>query len=116
MERRRIVCTYLLRWGVARLVHAHQVLRQDDPPLELVRASVAGSQGGAGSGSAEGRGAYFADLTPLFEDFGYYADPRRYGLAPLGAYGSCLTGAYGETPAVTLCADPDAMVFWDEYQ
>ncbi|KAI0703659.1 hypothetical protein C8T65DRAFT_578674 [Cerioporus squamosus] len=55
------------------------------------------------------------DLIPLFADFDYYGTPTAYGFAPLGAYGSCLTGAYGETANVTVCDDADEMVFWDEY-
>ena len=56
------------------------------------------------------------DLIPLFASFEYYGTPMAYGFAPLGAYGSCLTGAYGETETVTVCDEPDEMVFWDEYQ
>ncbi|EFQ27300.1 GDSL-like Lipase/Acylhydrolase [Colletotrichum graminicola] len=55
------------------------------------------------------------DLRPLFEEFEYYAAPRMYGFPPLGKYGSCLQGAYGETPNVTLCEDAATMVYWDEY-
>ncbi|KAK1997759.1 GDSL-like Lipase/Acylhydrolase [Colletotrichum falcatum] len=55
------------------------------------------------------------DLRPLFEDFEYYAAPQTYGFHPLGKYGSCLQGAYGETPNVTLCEDAASMVYWDEY-
>ncbi len=58
----------------------------------------------------------YVDLIPLFADFEYYEMPTAYGFAPLGAYGSCLTGAYRETVNVTVCDDPDEMVFWDEYQ
>ncbi|TFK80986.1 carbohydrate esterase family 16 protein [Polyporus arcularius HHB13444] len=57
----------------------------------------------------------YVDLIPLFADFKYYGMPAAYGFAPLGAYGSCLTGAYRETENVTVCDDPDEMVFWDEY-
>ncbi|PIL23397.1 hypothetical protein GSI_14708 [Ganoderma sinense ZZ0214-1] len=61
-------------------------------------------------------GATFVDLMPLFAEWEYYGAPGAFEFAPLGAYGSCLTGAYGETANVTLCADADDMVFWDEYQ
>ncbi|KAI3534935.1 GDSL-like Lipase/Acylhydrolase [Colletotrichum filicis] len=60
-------------------------------------------------------GAVNLDLRPLFDDFEYYASPRAYGFDPLGKYGSCLEGAYGETPNVTICGDPDRRVYWDEY-
>lgn len=49
---------------------------------------------------------------PLFNDFSYYGDPTSYGFDPLGAYGGCLTGSYGETPERTLCADAEKFVFW----
>ena len=58
----------------------------------------------------------YVDVTPLFDEWDYYDAPTKFGFAPFGAYGSCLTGAYGETPNVTLCDDPDQVVFWDEYQ
>lgn len=58
----------------------------------------------------------YVDLRALFEDFEYYASPAEYGFAPLGKYGSCLTGVYGETEEVTVCDDADKMVYWDEYQ
>lgn len=61
-------------------------------------------------------GVTFVDVMPLFAEWEYYGAPAAFGFAPLGAYGSCLTGAYGETANVTLCADADKMVFWDEYQ
>ncbi|KAL2877005.1 hypothetical protein SGCOL_007623 [Colletotrichum sp. CLE4] len=61
-------------------------------------------------------GAVNVDLRPLFDDFEYYASPRAYGFDPLGKYGSCLEGAYGETPNVTICGDPERRVYWDEYQ
>nr|WPL92274.1 GDSL-like lipase/acylhydrolase U56931 [Ganoderma boninense] len=60
-------------------------------------------------------GATFVDVMPLFAEWEYYGAPAAFGFAPLGAYGSCLTGAYGETSSVTLCADADEVVFWDEY-
>ncbi|KAI0760340.1 SGNH hydrolase-type esterase domain-containing protein [Fomes fomentarius] len=57
----------------------------------------------------------YVDLRALFEDFEYYGSPAEYGFAPLGKYGSCLTGVYGETEEVTVCDDADKMVYWDEY-
>lgn len=51
----------------------------------------------------------------MFADFDYYGDPGRYGFDEFAAYGSCLTGAYDETPTRTLCRDPGRKVFWDEY-
>lgn len=56
------------------------------------------------------------DLRPLFDDFDYYATPQAYGFKPLGFYGSCFVGAYGETSNITSCEDPDQHVYWDEYQ
>lgn len=56
------------------------------------------------------------DLRPLFDAFDYYAEPLQYGFGPLGKYGSCLVGAYGETSAETLCDDVQTQVYWDEYQ
>lgn len=56
------------------------------------------------------------DLRPLFDDFDYYATPQAYGFKPLGFYGSCLVGAYGETLNITSCEDADKHVYWDEYQ
>ncbi|KAJ0331638.1 hypothetical protein COL5a_002303 [Colletotrichum fioriniae] len=61
-------------------------------------------------------GTVNVDLRPLFDDFEYYASPRAYGFDPLGKYGSCLEGEYGETPNVTICGDPGRRVYWDEYQ
>ncbi|KAI8296257.1 Phosphatidylcholine-sterol acyltransferase [Colletotrichum sp. SAR 10_98] len=61
-------------------------------------------------------GAVNVDLRPLFDDFEYYATPEAYGFADLGKYGSCLVGAYGETPNVTICGDAEKQVYWDEYQ
>ncbi|RPD75617.1 hypothetical protein L226DRAFT_507500 [Lentinus tigrinus ALCF2SS1-7] len=63
----------------------------------------------------QGGGFKHVDLIPLFMSFDYYGTPTAYGFAPLGAYGSCLTGAYGETKTLTVCDDPDEVVFWDEY-
>ena len=61
-------------------------------------------------------GVTFVDVMPLFAEWEYYGAPAAFGFAPLGAYGSCLTGAYGETSGVTVCGEPERMVFWDEYQ
>ncbi|KAK2043437.1 hypothetical protein LZ31DRAFT_585275 [Colletotrichum somersetense] len=55
------------------------------------------------------------DLRMLFEEFEYYAAPQTYGFHPLGKYGSCLAGAYGETTNVTMCEDAASLVYWDEY-
>ncbi|KAF9874187.1 GDSL-like Lipase/Acylhydrolase [Colletotrichum karsti] len=60
-------------------------------------------------------GAVNIDLRPLFDDFEYYAAPESYGFTALGKYGSCLVGAYGETPNVTICGDAERRVYWDEY-
>jgi phospholipase/lecithinase/hemolysin len=61
-------------------------------------------------------GAVNVDLRSLFDDFDYYATPQAYGFKPLGMYGSCLTGAYGEAPNITTCEDAEKHVYWDEYQ
>ena len=66
--------------------------------------------------AADGARLMYVDARPLFALFEYYGTPATYGFAPLGAYGSCLTGAYGETAEVTLCADAEEHVWWDEYQ
>ncbi|KAK7437605.1 hypothetical protein VKT23_018503 [Stygiomarasmius scandens] len=55
------------------------------------------------------------DLGGLFEEWDYYGEPQEYGFSPLGSYGSCLVGVYQETDHVTLCENPDEMVFWDEF-
>ncbi|KAH8776297.1 GDSL-like Lipase/Acylhydrolase [Diaporthe sp. PMI_573] len=55
------------------------------------------------------------DLRSLFDDLDYYAAPQAYGFKPLGLYGSCLTGVYGEVPNITSCEDADKHVYWDEY-
>ncbi|KAH8744674.1 GDSL-like Lipase/Acylhydrolase [Diaporthe sp. PMI_573] len=55
------------------------------------------------------------DLRSLFDDFDYYATPQAYGFKPLGLYGSCLTGIYGEAPNITSCEDAEKHVYWDEY-
>lgn len=62
--------------------------------------------------SGAGEGVKAVDLLPLFEEFTYYRQPHKYGIGPLGAYGSCLTGAYEETDKRSLCRDPDSRVFW----
>jgi hypothetical protein len=56
------------------------------------------------------------DLRPLFNEFDYYAAPQAYGFKPLGKYGSCLTGVYGEAPKTPPCGDAEEHVYWDEYQ
>lgn len=61
-------------------------------------------------------GALNVDLRSLFDDFDYYATPQAYGFKPLGKYGSCLIGAYGEAPNITSCEDAEKHVYWDEYQ
>ncbi|OLN91663.1 Thermolabile hemolysin 1 [Colletotrichum chlorophyti] len=62
-----------------------------------------------------GAKAVNVDLRPLFDDFDYYASPLTYGFDPLGKYGSCLSGRYGQTDNVTVCENPDRRVYWDEY-
>jgi phospholipase/lecithinase/hemolysin len=62
-----------------------------------------------------GGSATYVDLMPLFKHFYFYGEPSDYGFDAFGAYGSCLVGAYDETPNRTLCSNPDKMVFWDEY-
>ncbi len=57
----------------------------------------------------------YVNLAPLFQHFYYYGEPTSYGFDQFGAYGSCLVGAYDETPNTTLCSDADVKVFWDEY-
>lgn len=61
-------------------------------------------------------GALNVDLRSLFDDFDYYATPEAYGFKPLGKYGSCSTGTYGEAPSITSCDDAEKHVYWDEYQ
>lgn len=56
------------------------------------------------------------DLRSLFDNFDYYATPQAYGFDPLGKYGSCLVGTYGEAPTITSCDDAEKHVYWDEYQ
>lgn len=56
------------------------------------------------------------DLRSLFDNFDYYATPQAYGFKPLGKYGSCLVGTYGEAPNITSCDDAEKHVYWDEYQ
>ncbi|KAJ4394000.1 hypothetical protein N0V93_003217 [Gnomoniopsis smithogilvyi] len=58
------------------------------------------------------------DLRRLFEQFEYFAQPQMYGIAPLGKYGSCLVGTYGEggtNGSIEQCEDVDGRVYWDEY-
>lgn len=61
------------------------------------------------------------DLRGLFDAFEYFAAPESYGFAPLGKYGSCLVGVYGEGAAgangtISQCLDVGGRVYWDEYQ
>lgn len=59
------------------------------------------------------------DLRRLFEQFEYFAQPEAYGMAPLGKYGSCLVGAYGEggtKGTIEQCEHVEGRVYWDEYQ
>lgn len=59
------------------------------------------------------------DLRSLFDEFEYFAAPQAYGFAPLGKYGSCLVGVYGEgngNGTITECSDVEGKVYWDEYQ
>lgn len=59
------------------------------------------------------------DLRGLFEQFEYFAQPKTYGIAPLGKYGSCLVGIYSENGTngtVKQCEDVEGRVYWDEYQ
>lgn len=56
-------------------------------------------------------GSTVRDLASLFRHFYYYGEPKSYGFDGFGAYGSCLTGTYGEMANVTLCIDPEERVF-----
>lgn len=59
------------------------------------------------------------DLRGLFDEFDYFASPLEYGFAPLGKYGSCLVGVYGDgngNGTITECGDAEKKVYWDEYQ
>ncbi|KAJ4406202.1 hypothetical protein N0V82_010170 [Gnomoniopsis sp. IMI 355080] len=59
------------------------------------------------------------DLRELFEQFEYFAQPEKYGIAPLGKYGSCLVGVYSEAGTngtIEQCEDVEGRVYWDEYQ
>lgn len=59
------------------------------------------------------------DLRALFQQFEYFAQPETYGIAPLGKYGSCLVGAYGEgdtNGTIQQCEHVEGRVYWDEYQ
>lgn len=66
----------------------------------------------------QGEHVKVVDLRGLFDEFEYFASPQQYGFAPLGKYGSCLVGVYGEGTrnGTTECADADERVYWDEYQ
>lgn len=48
------------------------------------------------------------DFQALFE--AALQNPAKYGFTETKK--SCLVGAYGETPARTLCPDPDHYLFW----
>lgn len=50
------------------------------------------------------------DTYALFQNI--FAHPGSFGFDPHTTHDSCLTGAYGETPNVTVCDDPDRYVFW----
>lgn len=70
---------------------------------------------------ADDDAAAVVDLRALFDAFEYYAEPQAYGFAPLGKYGSCLVGVYGEGPSgangtIAECEDVEGRVYWDEYQ
>lgn len=67
------------------------------------------------AGPCGGATITYVNLVPVFRHFYYYGEPSSYGFDQFGAYGSCLVGAYSETPNTTLCPDADVMVFWDEY-
>lgn len=63
--------------------------------------------------------AHHVDLRGLFDEFEYFALPVQYGFAPLGKYGSCVVGVYGEgtgNGTITECSDAEERVYWDEYQ
>ncbi|THU95620.1 hypothetical protein K435DRAFT_755610 [Dendrothele bispora CBS 962.96] len=94
---------YLSELGQRELDTFSKELRQlyEDMMVDNIRNSNANSQ--------------FVDLMGLFEEWDYYRKPEAFGFEPLGSYGSCLVGVYGETENVTLCENPDEMVFWDEY-
>ncbi|KAH9941771.1 uncharacterized protein BXZ73DRAFT_88198 [Epithele typhae] len=74
----------------------------------LLAAAVGAQPSGAGAFT-------FVDMEPLFEQFQPDGAPEVYGFTEDGAKGSCLTGAYGETPTVTLCDNAPERVWWDEY-
>lgn len=74
-----------------------------------------------GGGGGDDFAAVVVDLRPLFDAFDYYAEPQAHGFAPLGKYGSCLVGVYGEGPSgangtIAECDDVEGRVYWDEYQ
>lgn len=59
------------------------------------------------------------DLRGLFEQLEYFAQPEKYGIAPLGKYGSCLVGVYSEAGTngtIEQCDTVEGRVYWDEYQ
>lgn len=86
---------------------------------DLLAVLLADGVARGGGGVVDGN----VDLRGLFAEFEYYARPQAFGFAPLGKYGSCLVGVYGEGAAgangtVAECGDADAegWVYWDEYQ
>lgn len=85
----------------------------------LLAAAAGGRRGGSASPAVGGDGAVAAvDLRGLFDDFEYFAEPQAYGFEPLGKYGSCLVGVYGEGADGMMeeCDDVEGRVYWDEYQ
>ncbi|KAK7434239.1 hypothetical protein VKT23_016046 [Stygiomarasmius scandens] len=58
---------------------------------------------------------HFVSFLDLFGQWDYSRQPRLYGFDALGAYGSCLVGVYHESDEITLCDDPDSMVYFDKY-
>lgn len=76
------------------------------------------------SSSSGGDVVDHVDMRGLFDAFEYFATPEAYGFAPLGKYGSCLVGVYGEGPppaagangTISECVDVEGRVYWDEYQ
>lgn len=94
-------------------------LRSFTDLLAALLESGASSSSGGGNGHGNGnRRIDNVDLRGLFNEFEYFALPQTYGFAPLGKYGSCLVGAYGEGGynVTTQCGDAEKMVYWDEYQ
>lgn len=80
-------------------------------------ASLIGMAGGSAQGGGVD-GVDSVDLRGLFDAFEYFAEPQAYGFEPLGNYGSCLVGVYGEGAHATIeeCDDVEGRVYWDEYQ